>query len=82
MEANGRISKTDWSQYFWLNQIEAKNILEHQADKFGSLNGYQEETHVSIGNSNQYCRYKVIHGLELDIGILPQLAERMIYLYW
>ena len=47
MEVNGRISKTDWSQYFRLNQIKAKITFEQQAGRVGSLNGsYHEETQV------------------------------------
>ena len=51
-EANGRKSKTVWSQYLLvpcrLNQIKANytDLSEQHAGRVGLLNGYQEDIHV------------------------------------
>lgn len=60
MEANGRISKTDWYQYFRLNEFEAQNIFEQHTGQLGLPNGYQEETQVLIWNWNRVLPAKLL----------------------
>jgi hypothetical protein len=49
MEANDRISKKDWSQYFRLNRIKApKYNSKQQASQVCLLSGNQRDIQVSI----------------------------------
>lgn len=58
MEANGTKSNPYWSEYFRLNQDQAKYNLEQQASWAGLLNGYQYTHMFQFGIAiTSYCQH-------------------------
>ena len=72
MEADGRICKTNWSQYCRINQIKATYNSKQQAGKSVLLNENQRDIYESIWNWNHFSWHEDICSTSLA-GCIPKL---------